>query len=1040
MAECNTCGGYLSMEDKIRLSMKCDANGNVVWQGALLNQAGYSDAVIAAMIADGYVPIASPADLNAIRAVQTDRVFAAGTKWETTVTTTGLAGNYIQVADIDLYDACRTGGVYDNSGTGWNPIGGIFSGIYDGGGQIIHGLYINKPTISGNGLFYTATSDEFRNIIFSHPYVVGKTMNGVLLGAQSVGASTKLSNIAINGGYVYCKEQHSGGIVGRINGIVLIHNCQSTCVLIADLYSIGLFSGASLTTTIVANSWGAGILKNLGGFGLHNRLLTGRDICTVINCYADISISSYVNAEGTLLTTEQFLSIKEADTIISESTQWQLQDYTRQQAVSYNSKVYVCIKNTTESQLPTDADYWLDVTSWSKWRFIEGLYPVNKMLGKLGMSYPPPNVSITSENGLVISWVEPNIKPLGYNVYLYENGHPVKLNANLLSTLSYTYAPTTADEYEFFVKAVYDIRGIQMETANSEIVSGSYYQTELLKVDETNVILTELTEPDNTDMQLTVSTAKAKEFGGIEYEIPMISCVVDEGAATGTWLGEGTLVTRTFDDAKRTIVQVISIAEGKLSISSEVTYKQNVKIDYEGFTLSGFNSYSKFENIFATGSGQSIMNYEGIFFHHGQFTQHPIHHSGYDEQWWKEYNIGDKETTKLYFLSKSFRPARILHQPNGYNAAITIGNHADGANEARTRALFYGVDDPNHPDFGKKGIIARGVKCDWSVFARHFWGYEHADDNPGFSEFPTYLQLLKDIHAEGQEIIPHTTWVNTDKRTDASTYLPMYQEHFGSKNYIDHGFADVHSAAITSKGWDSNDAENYMMDLFEQNGFTMAWNYLTHPTLSSVTPKRRAEWQGRIKYWGFEHFVAYHNDHLKLPASGNHVLLWLDGQMDLYNRAISERLEWALDNCESFNIHGYWGGPSRVNSVNSDSTDIRYLLYFDDNEGKYKITTAFDNFLKTIQAKREAGELWNPTTTDFLLYFDKIRKVQLDIVNSTTYKLTNPGSAIDGFSMLVCKTGIAPTSGGVAVNTKNAKKGTICWFNLPTGETTITWE
>jgi len=38
MAECNTCGGYLSIEDKIRLSMKCDANGNVVWRGALLNQ------------------------------------------------------------------------------------------------------------------------------------------------------------------------------------------------------------------------------------------------------------------------------------------------------------------------------------------------------------------------------------------------------------------------------------------------------------------------------------------------------------------------------------------------------------------------------------------------------------------------------------------------------------------------------------------------------------------------------------------------------------------------------------------------------------------------------------------------------------------------------------------------------------------------------------------------------------------------------------------------------------------------------------------
>lgn len=43
MAECNTCGGYLSIEDKIRLSMKCDANGNVVWQGALLNQIDEAD-------------------------------------------------------------------------------------------------------------------------------------------------------------------------------------------------------------------------------------------------------------------------------------------------------------------------------------------------------------------------------------------------------------------------------------------------------------------------------------------------------------------------------------------------------------------------------------------------------------------------------------------------------------------------------------------------------------------------------------------------------------------------------------------------------------------------------------------------------------------------------------------------------------------------------------------------------------------------------------------------------------------------------------
>lgn len=52
MAECNTCGGYLSIEDKIRLSMKCDANGNVVWQGALLNPIEYFD-YLTRVTADG---------------------------------------------------------------------------------------------------------------------------------------------------------------------------------------------------------------------------------------------------------------------------------------------------------------------------------------------------------------------------------------------------------------------------------------------------------------------------------------------------------------------------------------------------------------------------------------------------------------------------------------------------------------------------------------------------------------------------------------------------------------------------------------------------------------------------------------------------------------------------------------------------------------------------------------------------------------------------------------------------------------------------
>ena len=96
---------------------------------AKIQKWGYTDAQIQAFIDLGYIPVASHEDLHAVRTTYSGaskRNFAVGTKWETgEINTTGLAGSYIQVADIDLYDACRTGGAYDNAGAGWLPISNI---------------------------------------------------------------------------------------------------------------------------------------------------------------------------------------------------------------------------------------------------------------------------------------------------------------------------------------------------------------------------------------------------------------------------------------------------------------------------------------------------------------------------------------------------------------------------------------------------------------------------------------------------------------------------------------------------------------------------------------------------------------------------------------------------------------------------------------------------------------------------------------------------------------------------------------------------
>lgn len=68
MAECNTCGGYLSIEDKIRLSMKCDANGNVVWLGALLKQ---NEPEVESYIAELTTPLSSGQITNLNNLVKT---------------------------------------------------------------------------------------------------------------------------------------------------------------------------------------------------------------------------------------------------------------------------------------------------------------------------------------------------------------------------------------------------------------------------------------------------------------------------------------------------------------------------------------------------------------------------------------------------------------------------------------------------------------------------------------------------------------------------------------------------------------------------------------------------------------------------------------------------------------------------------------------------------------------------------------------------------------------------------------------------------
>ena len=87
-----------------------------------------------------------------------------------------MQGNYRLTQDIDA-----TATTNWNSGAGFAPIGGVFTGIFDGNGHVIRGLTINRPGQSGIGLFQrTDTGCVMRRVELNNGSVRGGECVGTL--------------------------------------------------------------------------------------------------------------------------------------------------------------------------------------------------------------------------------------------------------------------------------------------------------------------------------------------------------------------------------------------------------------------------------------------------------------------------------------------------------------------------------------------------------------------------------------------------------------------------------------------------------------------------------------------------------------------------------------------------------------------------------------------------------------------------------------------------------------------------------------------
>ena len=169
-----------------------------------------------------------------------------------------LAGDYIQMADIDLSG-------YAN----WVPIGGAFTGIYDGNGFAIKNLTCNKINENNCGLFNELDAGAvLKNITINNASVSGDYYLGILAGFITFGDS---GTITVQNCHVDGTVIGTGGATGLLVGSV-VADWHNEFVNISDCTCTGIVSG---------DDGNAGLVGDIRAFD------TG--VITINSCSCDVA-------------------------------------------------------------------------------------------------------------------------------------------------------------------------------------------------------------------------------------------------------------------------------------------------------------------------------------------------------------------------------------------------------------------------------------------------------------------------------------------------------------------------------------------------------------------------------------------------------------------------------------------------------------------------------------------------------------------------------------------------------------------------------
>jgi filamentous hemagglutinin family protein len=172
-----------------------------------------------------------------------------------------IARRFVLTSDIDA-----SGTALWNAGAGFDPISRsapvFFTGTFDGGGHVISGLTINRPTSDYIGLFSGIdNSATISNLTLTGLNIVGRSLTAGLTGYMGSN-NNQITNVHV-AGTVSSNAGNIGGLVGQqLRGTT---SYSSSTVNVSGVTRVGSLIGT--VTGTVANSWASGTAKATGSGG-----------------------------------------------------------------------------------------------------------------------------------------------------------------------------------------------------------------------------------------------------------------------------------------------------------------------------------------------------------------------------------------------------------------------------------------------------------------------------------------------------------------------------------------------------------------------------------------------------------------------------------------------------------------------------------------------------------------------------------------------------------------------------------------------------